>query len=175
MSLFLMKNNKIQTHTPASWQIQPQHLLMIVFTSLTLSACVTNTRQDVGIVDENAHVNEFELALSTTKAEPVPALTAGYKNRPHLDEYAPDTAVPWLSLVTEAEQPVINDTINEQASSESNDESAENIQAAESTIRDTDMASQMVEFTKDQILSQASTAMLAQANQRSQSVMQLLQ
>ena len=55
------------------------------------------------------------------------------------------------------------------------DISAENIQAAESTIRDTDMASQMVEFTKDQILSQASTAMLAQANQRSQSVMQLLQ
>ena len=55
------------------------------------------------------------------------------------------------------------------------DISAENIQAAESTIRDTDMASEMVEFTKDQILSQASTAMLAQANQRSQSVMQLLQ
>ena len=55
------------------------------------------------------------------------------------------------------------------------DISAENMQAAESTIRDTDMASQMVEFTKDQILSQASIAMLAQANQRSQSVMQLLQ
>jgi len=55
------------------------------------------------------------------------------------------------------------------------DISAENMQAAESTIRDTDMASQMVEFTKDQILAQASTAMLAQANQRSQSVMQLLQ
>ena len=134
-----MKNNKIQTHTPASWQSQPQHLLMIVFTSLTLSACVTNTRQDVGIVDENAHVNEFELALSTTKAEPVPALTAGYKNRPHLDEYAPDTAVPWLSLVTEAEQPVINDTINEQASSESNDESAENIQAADITETPNDL------------------------------------
>jgi flagellin len=55
------------------------------------------------------------------------------------------------------------------------DISAQNIQAAESTIRDTDMASQMVEFTKDQILSQAATAMLAQANQRSQQVMQLLQ
>jgi len=55
------------------------------------------------------------------------------------------------------------------------DISAENIQAAESTIRDTDMASEMVKFTKDQILGQASTAMLAQANQRSQSVMQLLQ
>ena len=55
------------------------------------------------------------------------------------------------------------------------DISAENIQAAESTIRDTDMASEMVNYTKNQILSQASTVMLAQANQRSQSVMQLLQ
>ena len=55
------------------------------------------------------------------------------------------------------------------------DISSENIQAAESTIRDTDMAEQMVEHTKNQILSQAGTSMLAQANQRSQSVMQLIQ
>jgi len=52
---------------------------------------------------------------------------------------------------------------------------AENLQAAESRIRDTDMASEMVKYTKDQILMQASTAMLAQANQKGQSVLQLLQ
>jgi flagellin len=52
---------------------------------------------------------------------------------------------------------------------------AENLQAAESRIRDTDMASEMVEFTKNQILSQSGTAMLAQANQRGQTVLQLLQ
>ncbi|MDR1300850.1 MAG: flagellin [Treponema sp.] len=52
---------------------------------------------------------------------------------------------------------------------------AENFQASESRIRDTDMAKQMVSFTKDQILSQAGTAMLAQANQRTQSVLQLIQ
>ena len=52
---------------------------------------------------------------------------------------------------------------------------AENFQASESRIRDTDMAKQMVSFTRDQILSQAGTAMLAQANQRAQSVLQLLQ
>jgi len=52
---------------------------------------------------------------------------------------------------------------------------AENTQAAESRIRDTDMASQMVEFTRDQILTQAGTAMLAQANSQSQSVLALLQ
>lgn len=51
---------------------------------------------------------------------------------------------------------------------------AENLQAAESRIRDTDMASQMVDYVKNQILSQAGGAMLAQANTRSQSVMQIL-
>ena len=51
---------------------------------------------------------------------------------------------------------------------------AENLQASESRIRDTDMAAEMVEFTKDQVLSQAGTAMLAQANQQSQNVLSLL-
>jgi flagellin len=52
---------------------------------------------------------------------------------------------------------------------------AENLQASESRIRDTDMANQMVAYTRDQILSQSGTAMLAQANQRTTSVLQLLQ
>ena len=51
---------------------------------------------------------------------------------------------------------------------------AENLQASESRIRDTDMAAEMVEFTKNQVLSQAGTAMLAQANQSSQNVLSLL-
>lgn len=50
----------------------------------------------------------------------------------------------------------------------------ENLQAAESRIRDTDMASEMVKLTKDNILLQASQAMLAQANQHPQGVLQLL-
>jgi len=50
----------------------------------------------------------------------------------------------------------------------------ENIQAAESRIRDTDMAEQMVSLTRFQILSQAGTSMLAQANTRPQNVLQLL-
>jgi flagellin len=52
---------------------------------------------------------------------------------------------------------------------------AENLQASESRIRDTNMANEMVSFTKNQILNQAGTAMLAQANQRGQTVLQLLQ
>lgn len=51
---------------------------------------------------------------------------------------------------------------------------AENLQAAESRIRDVDMASEMVDYVKNQILNQAGGAMLAQANTRSQSVMQIL-
>ena len=51
----------------------------------------------------------------------------------------------------------------------------ENLSASESRIRDTDMASEMVEFTRSQILSQAGTAMLAQANQAPQGVLKLLQ
>jgi flagellin len=52
---------------------------------------------------------------------------------------------------------------------------AENLQASESRIRDTNIAAQTVSYVRDQILSQSGTAMLAQANQRSQSVLQLLQ
>ncbi len=55
------------------------------------------------------------------------------------------------------------------------DVSAENLQAAESRIRDVDMARAAVELTKDQILSQAANAMVAQANQQPQMVLQLLQ
>lgn len=51
---------------------------------------------------------------------------------------------------------------------------AENLQAAESRIRDVDMAAEMMNFTKNQILQQASTAMLAQANVAPQGVLQLL-
>ncbi len=51
---------------------------------------------------------------------------------------------------------------------------SENLSAAESRIRDTDMAKEMVEYTKNQVLSQSGTAMLAQANTQSQQVLSLL-
>ncbi len=52
---------------------------------------------------------------------------------------------------------------------------SENLTAAESRIRDVDMAEEMMKFTKNNILSQAATSMLAQANQMPQQVLQLLQ
>ncbi|MDK2800254.1 MAG: flagellin [Clostridiales bacterium] len=54
------------------------------------------------------------------------------------------------------------------------DVSSENLQASESRIRDVDMAKEMMNFTKQNILNQAATAMLAQANQVPQGVLQLL-
>jgi len=52
--------------------------------------------------------------------------------------------------------------------------SRENLQASESLIRDLDMADEMVMLTRNQVLSQASTAMMAQANQKPQNILQLL-
>ena len=54
------------------------------------------------------------------------------------------------------------------------DIAAEKTQAGESRIRDTDMASEMVEYTKNPILSQVSTAMISQANSQSSNVLALL-
>jgi flagellin len=51
---------------------------------------------------------------------------------------------------------------------------SENLTAAESRIRDADMAKEMVTFTKEQVLMQSATAMLTQANGLSQQVLQLL-
>ncbi len=58
---------------------------------------------------------------------------------------------------------------------DNDDNAAENLQAAESRIRDVDMADEMTRFSKESILQQAATSMLAQANQANQGVLSLLQ
>ncbi|MDD6429416.1 MAG: flagellin, partial [Lachnospiraceae bacterium] len=55
------------------------------------------------------------------------------------------------------------------------DNVSENTQSAESRIRDTDMAKEMVQYSKNNILAQAGQSMLAQANQSNQGVLSLLQ
>ena len=55
------------------------------------------------------------------------------------------------------------------------DNTAENLQAAESRIRDVDMAEEMVDYSRSNILQQAAQSMLAQANQSTQGVLSLLQ
>ena len=86
-----------------------------------------------------------------------------------------------ISLIQVAEG-ALNEThsilqrMNELATQAANDTNttSENTQAAESRIRDTDMASEMVEYSKNNILSQAGQSMLAQANQSTQGVLSLL-
>ena len=85
---------------------------------------------------------------------------------------------------------VINDAINKVSTNRANlgslqnrleytinnlDTTAENMTAANSRIRDTDMAKEMMNYTKMNILTQAAQAMLAQANQQPQAILQLLQ
>lgn len=82
-----------------------------------------------------------------------------------------DTAVKTISTIRStlgAYQNRLEHTINNL------DNASENIQAAESRIRDVDMAKEMMSYSKTNILMQASTAMLAQANQAPQTVLQLL-
>ena len=54
------------------------------------------------------------------------------------------------------------------------DNTAENLTSAESTLRDVDMAKEMMEYSKNNILNQAAQAMISQANQQPQNVLQLL-
>lgn len=82
-----------------------------------------------------------------------------------------DTAISTVSTQRSnlgAVQNRLDHTINNLATS------SENLTGAESRIRDVDMAKEMMEFTKNNILTQASQAMLAQANQQPQAVLQLL-
>lgn len=133
-------------------------------TSLAASQALTTSNGTVAYfraeieVENNGVNNEFALDVSTTTRASA-AITAI------------DDAV--LSVSTErsklgAYQNRLEHTIANL------DTSGENLTAAESRIRDVDMAKEMMEFTKNNILNQAATAMLAQANQQPQGVLQLL-
>jgi flagellin len=97
--------------------------------------------------------------------------TAGYDPTSATDLSSIDTQIASVSSARAtlgASQNRFESTIN------SLNVAMENLSASESRIRDADMAQEMVQFTRNQILSQAGTAMLAQANQGSQGVLQLL-
>jgi flagellin len=97
--------------------------------------------------------------------------TAGYDPTAATDLSSIDTQIKSVSSARAtlgASQNRFESTIN------SLNVAMENLSASESRIRDADMAQEMVQFTRNQILSQAGTAMLAQANQGSQGVLQLL-
>ncbi len=106
-------------------------------------------------------VTAVATAVTTAAADPAAATVL-------TDNDAQITAVSTDRAVLGASQNRLEHTIN------SLNVAVENLSASESRIRDTDMAQEMVQFTRNQILSQAGTAMLAQANQAPQSVLSLL-
>lgn len=123
-------------------------------------------------------------AASATVLQPTisvtPAQGARDVNKPKVDDY--ETANATLKAVQEAINRVSNQRSalgaiqNRLEHTIANlDNVAENTQAAESRIRDLDMASEMVEYSKNNILAQAGQSMLAQANQSTQGVLSLLQ
>ena len=107
------------------------------------------------------------------------ASSLGVKNLTVTSQTAAEVAISVIDTATSmvsaargkmgAEENRLEHTINNLTTS------SENITSAESRIRDVDMAAEMAEYTKLSVINQAATAMLAQANQQPQQVLQLLQ
>ncbi|WP_010302153.1 flagellin Hag [Kurthia senegalensis] len=132
-----------------------------------------------GTFDGNFHIgaNEGQItALKITKADTATLATKASTVATQTDAEAAitafDTAIQTVSTNRSnlgAVQNRLEHTINNLGAT------SENLSAAESRIRDTDMAKEMMEFTKNNILTQAAQSMLAQANQQPQGVLSLLQ
>ena len=145
----------------------------------TLSATISIDQGRAVSIMTNAINNNFKdyVTTSTTEAEAVSGYTE--TGRVAVDSYE----------IANNSITAIQDAINKVSSQRSAlgaiqnrlehtianlDNVAENTQAAESRIRDLDMASEMVEYSKNNILAQAGQSMLAQANQSTQGVLSLL-
>ena len=127
-------------------------------------------------VDQNERVY-----IGTMTAQALGLLGGQDSESDKLSIASPDTANMALATIDEALKDVSKQRANLGAyqnrfemAAQGINVAAENLQAAESQIRDTDMASEIVEFTRNQILTQSGAAMLAQANTQSQNVMSLL-
>lgn len=115
--------------------------------------------------------NEGDLTVFTVGRLEIPTASVGTFARAQAAISAMTTAINSLSMMRASLGAIQNRL---EFKIQNLDNSAENLAAAESRIRDADMAKMMTEFTKNNILFQASTAMLAQANALPQGVLQLL-
>jgi len=126
-------------------------------------------------VDQNVRV-----FVGTMTAQAL-GLTGGQGNEEVISVAGPDTANVAITTIDEALKKVNAQRADLGAyqnrfelASQGIATAAENLQASESLIRDTDMASAIVDYTKNQILTQAGTAMLAQANTQAQNILSLI-
>lgn len=135
-----------------------------------------NDGQTVSVIIGKMDATTLGVATGTTEADVANAIITGNVADDSIAVAANaldtiDTAITTVSnqrALLGATQNRLDHTINNLTTT------SENLSAAESRIRDVDMAKEMMEFTKNNILNQASTAMLAQANQMPQGVLQLL-
>jgi flagellin len=118
--------------------------------------------------------DNLSITITSAKAQTLAINTSAVDTRAHAETAITDVNA---AINTISSQRATLGAIQNRLSHKINnlDTSAENLQAAESRIRDIDMAKEMTTFTKNNILSQASTAMLAQANSAPQGVLKLLQ
>ncbi|RNL61040.1 flagellin [Nocardioides marmoriginsengisoli] len=151
-----------------------QAALQAEFTALTseIDRIQTSTKFNGVTLFGGAAATNFQVGTATTDVLAVDlsgqVATAGLLITDNTTVTAAITATSTLRGALGAVQNRFEHTINNL------NVAVENLSASESRIRDTDMAAEMVNFTRANILSQAGTAMLAQANQAPQSVLQLL-
>ncbi|SDS43141.1 flagellin [Nocardioides scoriae] len=119
-------------------------------------ATVTTTAPGTGVANGTANTGGISFATATSSRSAITAIDTQIQSI--------STARANLGAVQNRFEHTINNL----------NVAVENLSASESRIRDTDMAQEMMSFTRSQILSQAGTAMLAQANQAPQGVLQLL-
>ena len=138
---------------------------------IAYDADVEKGRMDGATVADNTDLEAAEVALKTvTDAQTEDAelsTTLAHENIDMIDKAI--TSVSEARATFGAQQNRLDHTINNLTTTK------ENLSEANSRIRDVDMAEEMMNFTKSNILSSAATSMLAQANQMPQSVLQLLQ
>jgi len=147
-------------------------------------------KTEIGRIQDNTKFNGVALFANTTDGESgVVSFQVGYASTDAIEvDLTGEIDVSTLDIATSTSddiQAVITDTSELRSSLGATQNrfehtinnlnvTTENLQAAESRIRDTDMAQEMVNYSRSNILQQAGTSMLAQANQATQGVLQLL-
>ena len=174
--------------TAIDWSKKPAGTTTTGFTNATAT-----TAANADMSDKNAEVIEIKIGAFDSKSLGVDAIDAK-DTAVAPNGSTPSTQGKGIDLTTQAGANAAIDAINNAISKVTSYRaqlgavqnrleytidnlatSIENTTASESAIRDTDMVSEMMDYTKNNVLNQAATAMMAQANTQTQSVLQLLQ
>ena len=136
--------------------------------------------EDQKAIVEKAINDDFQKYVKTSKASATAGGNGEIRNKARVDDYeAANNTITYVQNAintVSTQRSALGALQNRLEHTVANlDNVSENTQSAESRIRDTDMASEMVQYSKNNILAQAGQSMLAQANQSTQGVLSLLQ